>query len=171
MNSVNLHLQLPLLLPALLRIKHEMGWIRGLAPAKLAVRDIIAPDTRTKERLVHVEDISGTSGNDIYVQRQDASKSETKYPFQPQSVSDEDLPLITSAEVVSKRRPGALSGKASHSEEGKDYWIVVDDIVYDCTFFILDHPGGEQIILSFVGENCSCMAPLVVVFSQRFTSL
>ena len=140
-----------------------MGWIRSLAPTKLAVRNVVAPDLRTKESVEHVEDLNSTSGTDIYVQRQDTSKPESKYPFQPPTVSDEDLPFIISEEVVSKRRPGALSDKAGHSEEKKDYWIVVDDIVYDCTFFVLDHPGGEQVILSFVGENCSCMAPYLLL--------
>lgn len=36
-----------------------------------------------------------------------------------------------------------------------DWWIVVDNIVYDCTDFILEHPGGEQVIMSFIGEDCS----------------
>ena len=34
-------------------------------------------------------------------------------------------------------------------------WIVVDDVVYHCPSFIREHPGGLQVILSFVGENCS----------------
>lgn len=57
--------------------------------------------------------------------------------------------------VISKRRPGALSGKANSTEIRKDYWIVVDDIVHDCSEFVAEHPCGEQAILSFVGEDCS----------------
>jgi cytochrome b involved in lipid metabolism len=33
--------------------------------------------------------------------------------------------------------------------------IVVDCIVFDCTHFISEHPGGEQIIRSFAGAECS----------------
>jgi cytochrome b involved in lipid metabolism len=33
--------------------------------------------------------------------------------------------------------------------------IVVDKIVYDCTNFLEEHPGGEQIIKSFGGAECS----------------
>ena len=48
----------------------------------------------------------------------------------------------------------AKGDMASHSER-RDWWIVIDNIVYDCTDFVLDHPGGEQVIMSFVGEDCS----------------
>lgn len=33
--------------------------------------------------------------------------------------------------------------------------IVVEDIVYDCTDFISEHPGGEKIIQSFAGQECT----------------
>jgi cytochrome b involved in lipid metabolism len=33
--------------------------------------------------------------------------------------------------------------------------IVVDDIVYDCTDFILDHPGGTQVIEASAGGERS----------------
>ena len=32
---------------------------------------------------------------------------------------------------------------------------MIDDIVYDCIKFISEHPGGEQIIRSFAGAECS----------------
>jgi cytochrome b involved in lipid metabolism len=31
---------------------------------------------------------------------------------------------------------------------------VVDSIVYDCAEFSREHPGGEQVIKSFAGEEC-----------------
>lgn len=34
--------------------------------------------------------------------------------------------------------------------------IVIDDIVYDCTDFIHDHPGGITVLESFGGSECSC---------------
>ena len=34
--------------------------------------------------------------------------------------------------------------------------IVIDNIVYDCKYFLKEHPGGEQIIKSFGGAECSC---------------
>jgi hypothetical protein len=35
--------------------------------------------------------------------------------------------------------------------------IVIDEIVYDTTEFIYDHPGGEEAIQKFGGEQCGCM--------------
>lgn len=69
------------------------------------------------------------------------------YPLQNLSVSDDDLPFIPPAIVRSKRLglPHA-QGPA---------WIVVDNIVFDCTNFIKEHPGGDTVIRSFVGEDCS----------------
>ena len=32
---------------------------------------------------------------------------------------------------------------------------MIDEIVYDCTEFIKEHPGGQQIIESFAGAECS----------------
>jgi cytochrome b involved in lipid metabolism len=33
--------------------------------------------------------------------------------------------------------------------------IVIDNIVFDCTSFSKEHPGGEKIINSFGGAECS----------------
>ena len=34
--------------------------------------------------------------------------------------------------------------------------IVIDEIVYDCTNFVHEHPGGTTVIESFGGAECSC---------------
>lgn len=31
----------------------------------------------------------------------------------------------------------------------------MDNIVYDCTTFVLSHPGGKTVIESFCGADCS----------------
>ena len=144
----------------------NMGWIRGLGPTKLAheTRDIHTSGSEAKAAVDHVENVRRSPGEDAWYQPPDLQKPENKYPFQESTVADEDLPFISSEEVVSKRRPGALSCQAEQSKERKDYWIVVDEIVYDCTSFISDHPGGEQVILSFVGEDCSCMLSFSFLF-------
>lgn len=33
--------------------------------------------------------------------------------------------------------------------------IVIDDVVYDCSDFTRVHPGGDNVIQSFGGQNCS----------------
>jgi hypothetical protein len=131
-----------------------MGWIRGVAPAKLEIRkpqDVAEGRAKAKQRVEHVEEVGSISKDQDCAQQQDTLTSNKEYPFQ----TTEELPFIPPEIVVSKRRPGALSGKATDAEQCKDYWIVIDEIVYDCSEFVAEHPGGEQVILSFVGEDCS----------------
>jgi hypothetical protein len=131
-----------------------MGWLRGIAPSKLQIRkpeDNAERRTESKQNVEHVEDTSSVSGDQCGTQQENILMPSKEYPFQ----TTEELPFIPSEIVVSKRRPGALSGMVSDAELRKDYWIVVDDVVYDCTDFVTQHPGGEQVILSFVGEDCS----------------
>jgi len=150
-----------------------MGWIRGRAPVKIAAHtlpNLATTREQTKSSIEHVEDLSSIAADRLSSDQQNKPKTAAKYPLQPLKVSDKDLPFINPEDVSSKRRPGALSAKTMHEEDKKDYWIVVDDVVYDCTSFITDHPGGEQVILSFVGENCSCTGPLAIAFLQRLYS-
>jgi hypothetical protein len=137
-----------------------MGWIRGNAPAKLGVQrqqEVLEIRTKAKQSVEHVENISSTLEGDGQTQTQNTSQPAERYPIQPTTLTNEELPFIPPEVVRLKRRPGALSGTKCQDGEIKDYWIVVDEVVYDCSAsgFIYEHPGGEQVILSFVGEDCS----------------
>lgn len=70
-----------------------------------------------------------------------------EYPLQDSSVPGNDLPFIPAAVVRSQR--------LSLSQGQGRPWVVVDNIVYDCTNFIDQHPGGDTVIRSFIGEDCS----------------
>lgn len=63
-------------------------------------------------------------------------------PTDPSSISDDQLPFIDASRVTESRRDGLL-------------WIVIDDIVYDCTLFAEQHPGGRRVLEFFNGTNCS----------------
>lgn len=76
------------------------------------------------------------------------------YPHQPPHLSDDQLPFISAEAVSSKRKPGLVASQDDEVDTS-DLWIVVDDIVYDCSEFVSVHPGGRQVILSFAGEDCS----------------
>lgn len=70
-----------------------------------------------------------------------------QYPLQDVTISDDALPFIPPNIVRSQR-----SGK---DKQHCRIWIVIDDIIYDCTGFIHEHPGGDTVIRSFIGEDCS----------------
>lgn len=77
-----------------------------------------------------------------------------KWPTQPIHKPDSELPFISPALVrqVSQSQQTTTGRTATTVTP---LWIVVDDIVYDCSEFLDDHPGGQQVILSFVGQDCS----------------
>ncbi|WAO95226.1 Cytochrome b5 heme-binding domain-containing protein [Fusarium falciforme] len=60
----------------------------------------------------------------------------------PIDTSNDDLPLIDASIVIAAGKAGLL-------------WIVIDDIVYDCTDFVEEHPGGSRVLESFRSGNCS----------------
>ena len=39
---------------------------------------------------------------------------------------------------------------AQHSSK-EDCWVIFDNVVYDVTDFIADHPGGEDLIMEYAG--------------------
>jgi cytochrome b involved in lipid metabolism len=67
-------------------------------------------------------------------------------PFASLDTADSNLPFIAGSEVDAKRR---------HKDTAESLWIVIDNIVYDCSVFVNDHPGGDTVIKSFVGSDCS----------------
>ena len=137
-----------------------MGWLQLSRRQGQHSHDSASIDARPKqgleqvEDIEHIEHIQGHCAESVLGANQ--TQRARKYPFLPQTTPDYNFPLIPKDEVLSKRRPGALSTTSSvRSHSIDDCWIVVDNVVYDCTEFIEEHPGGEQVILSFLGEDCS----------------
>jgi cytochrome b involved in lipid metabolism len=56
--------------------------------------------------------------------------------------SNDALPFIEAETIAEASRNDLL-------------WIIIDDIVYDCTEFIHNHPGGAKVLESFRGSNCT----------------
>lgn len=79
------------------------------------------------------------------------------FPFAPESLSDDALPFISKELVIKRGKKGRSADHTIHDDEhqNSEYWIVINNIVFDCSDFASDHPGGKDIILSFVGEDCS----------------
>ncbi|THZ82601.1 hypothetical protein D6C84_05681 [Aureobasidium pullulans] len=66
-----------------------------------------------------------------------------RYPPVSEDLPDNKLPLIPASTVIDK------------NSRGDRLWIVMDDIIYDCTDFASSHPGGSTVIQSFDGKDCS----------------
>ncbi|KAF7633390.1 Cytochrome b5 heme-binding domain-containing protein [Meloidogyne graminicola] len=43
---------------------------------------------------------------------------------------------------------------ASHISE-KSVWIILDNKVYDVTKFLLEHPGGEDVLIQWAGQDAT----------------
>lgn len=137
-------------------ISFTMGWLSLRhhinRPAQDAVHPIEVP-VEVKpgisiEYVEHTEDIEHISQTEqIDLGQQPNKFTSSKYPFQDSTISEDALPFIPPSVVRDQR---ALSSQG----QGRA-WIVVNDIIYDCTAFLKDHPGGDTVIKSFIGEDCS----------------
>ncbi|KAI6180400.1 hypothetical protein M3Y98_00715800 [Aphelenchoides besseyi] len=47
-----------------------------------------------------------------------------------------------------------LEEVATH-KTAKSIWIVLNGYVYDVTQFLLEHPGGEDVLQSWAGQNAT----------------
>lgn len=117
-----------------------MGWIRLKASSgtdQAAQDDAHLYNAKIKEGPTeHIDTISSHGDSDSLSTAQ-------IYPFQPKSIPEASLPFISASIVVAQKTANQRT------------WIVVDNIVYDCTDFVHEHPGGNDVIESFRGENCS----------------
>ncbi|KAJ5758785.1 hypothetical protein N7520_005941 [Penicillium odoratum] len=117
-----------------------MGWLslrsrlNGSSPHVTSFK----PSTEHVEQIKHAEH---------FEHAEHVEEIHLEYPIQDSSIPDSDLPYIPAA-VVRDQKSSLLQGQGR-------VWIVVDTVIYDCTQFIDEHPGGETVIRSFVGEDCS----------------
>lgn len=122
-----------------------MGWLslrsRLQQPANAVHLPIVATNYKfDAENVEHIEHIENT-------RQAVANSGYSEFSFQELSVPDDCLPSIP-PEAVRDQRDRFLQGQGCA-------WIVVNEIVYDCTDFIQQHPGGDTVIRSFIGEDCS----------------
>ncbi|KAJ5611214.1 hypothetical protein N7510_007933 [Penicillium lagena] len=114
-----------------------MGWlsIRHQYQKPCPVESNVKPATEDVQSWVeHIEHARSTPCN-------------LEFPFQHESTPDHALPFIPADRV--REQAFDTCGDPLLA------WIVIDNIVYDCTNFIHQHPGGDTVIRSFVGEDCS----------------
>jgi cytochrome b involved in lipid metabolism len=133
----------PLPLPTIL----TMGWLK---PTTLFSRPNSNEYTSTdnnhdsgKAALLKLDTTSAQHLENVTIRSIGIPNQDLLHPFQSTSLEDSELPLIPAATVRSAKN------------DLNRIWIVVDNTVYDCTAFISEHPGGETVIDSFAGQDCS----------------
>lgn len=108
-----------------------MGWMqRSLARQPTQTRNIPSSDFVIKGSL---------EPSSVFIDDQDDPRS---YKIVPTSTEKDDLPSIPPHVVTESSKSGLL-------------WLVIDDIVYDCTDFTTEHPGGADVLQPFWGTECS----------------
>ncbi|KAF2647289.1 hypothetical protein K491DRAFT_699725 [Lophiostoma macrostomum CBS 122681] len=121
-----------------------MGWMRAqrndrkvLCAQSIASaspcdsKDKLASDQQNR---VHIEDIS-TLQTPKHLQC-------PTLPFVSTSTPNADLPFLPAT---------AITASPTHNQ----LYIVIDNIVYNCSSFVDEHPGGGQVIESFRAQDCS----------------
>ncbi|CAD0092686.1 unnamed protein product [Aureobasidium mustum] len=115
-----------------------MGWLRLNREHAISLSASQDNSTSYDKPALHKDAISS------HIEHLHADETETRlYPAVADTLPDDQLPFIPAHTVLN------VSSGSSR------IWIVIDNIVYDCTDFIFDHPGGSTVIKSFVGKDCS----------------
>jgi cytochrome b involved in lipid metabolism len=124
-----------------------MGWLKALhnkttyTPEQVPiVYEVNDKGHSSLHQTLHIEDISKPSNT--------PHDTLQHLLFVSANIPDIDLPYLSAAQIDSKKTD-------LHKYEEDRLYIVVENIVYDCTQFIQDHPGGSRIIESFQGQDCS----------------
>jgi cytochrome b involved in lipid metabolism len=128
-----------------------MGWFsinRGSAKDDSLQSVIDSAPNDVKAQAVHIEHAE-PARNPLDSEGARHRRQSLEFPFLDVSIPDEKLPFISSSQVQEQR-----PSKSGISKDRR-LWIVVDNVVYDCTHFVSEHPGGDTVINSFVGEDCS----------------
>ncbi|KAH7066414.1 cytochrome b5-like heme/steroid binding domain-containing protein [Paraphoma chrysanthemicola] len=121
-----------------------MGWMKALGDKKHDLTssqvEVTVPSgvkdehARRTPEVAYIEDISKLQNSNI-------SPSLPHALISP-STPNADLPFFSASAI------------ATAVMEDKLY-IVIDSIVYDCSTFIHEHPGGRRVLESFRGQDCS----------------
>lgn len=133
----------------------RMGWIssssnfykgRAIGGAEDASRRLSPPSSDTVD---HRKDHGGITTINESIQRAEAPAQacnglgKVDKP-QTSTIDPRQLPHFSPEEVLKR-----------NGEACEKLWIVVDKIVYDCSEFVVEHPGGDEVIRSFGGRDCS----------------
>lgn len=126
-----------------------MGWIR-LAKNFVGLSSASVPPRSKDEYGPTVTQIEYSAGPRL--ERIQGKSLKDEWPMQPIHKLDSELPFIPPETVRELSQPQSTQRTTTTATP---LWIVVDNIIYDCSEFLNEHPGGQQVILSFAGQDCS----------------
>ncbi|KAL4937850.1 hypothetical protein BDV06DRAFT_215568 [Aspergillus oleicola] len=161
-----------------------MGWISFRSRDEQPFISV-APSEQKGAYSVHTEDISNPTEPELELEREPQAQTQPspflgkQYPLEHPSTPDSDLPFIDpsivalvekhwkqsnnspivdrskSKTISNLRQASGLSLPAPQAALEPPVWIVIDNIIYDCTTFQYTHPGGSAVIRNFVGQDCT----------------
>lgn len=67
----------------------------------------------------------------------------------------EPTPRVPKQKETSNNPPTISLDQVSWHDHRADCWVVLYDRVYDITQFLLEHPGGEEILLEYAGRDAT----------------
>jgi cytochrome b involved in lipid metabolism len=131
-----------------------MGWLTLRRRAEAPALSVVSAD-KIGAYAEHTEDIAidkPSSPPPQPARRQQRKFLDTTYRPADPSTPDSALPYI-SPNILSQLEEEYKSSTPQPNQ--LPIWIIINNIIYDCTNFIDSHPGGSVVISSFVGQDCS----------------
>jgi cytochrome b involved in lipid metabolism len=135
-----------------------MGWLTLRRRAEAPALSVVSAE-KLGAYAEHTEDIAidkPSSPPPQSARRQQRKFLDTTYHLADASTPDSELPYI-SPKILSQLEEQYKSSAKSTPQPNNQLpiWIIINNIIYDCTDFIDSHPGGSVVISSFVGQDCS----------------
>ncbi|USP74639.1 hypothetical protein yc1106_01913 [Curvularia clavata] len=133
----------PLLFSQEQDIRFKMGWLKALHNI---VNDAAPESVKSRDGEDVKRNLNTTCAS--HIEEIHVLDQPRCLPFAHPDTADSRLPFLSAAEV-------AIISEGHNNNSASRLYIVVDEIVYDCTQFLHDHPGGPRVIENFRGQDCS----------------
>jgi cytochrome b involved in lipid metabolism len=100
--------------------------------------------SRSTQQSSNAAQVAWDTKSDLLPSAVFVENSSNPISYKPASIATDNdaLPFIDAETIADACQNGHL-------------WVIIDDIIYDCTEFVHNHPGGARVIESFRGSNCT----------------
>jgi DMSO/TMAO reductase YedYZ molybdopterin-dependent catalytic subunit/cytochrome b involved in lipid metabolism/ferredoxin-NADP reductase len=62
---------------------------------------------------------------------------------------------IQNEKIKTQNKPFMTKSEVRKHATYDDCYIIIDNKVFDCTYYMKDHPGGDRSIMNFAGKDCT----------------